>query len=148
MIGAPGLRGAFHRGAFQRLVSRNVAGMLARNTVVGTAVFAVDLMLLWALVEVFGMSKLVAAATGFLVASSLHYIAGRGWIFKGSNRHVLSGYLYFLISAGVGLAITLLMFAAFIRWTTIDYLFARVIVSLFAGLATFLLNAILNFRSV
>jgi hypothetical protein len=40
------------------------------------------------------------------------------------------------------------MFAAFIRWTPINYLVARVIVSLFAGLATFLLNAFLNFRSV
>ena len=141
MSGAAG-----RRGVFERLVSRNMTGMLVRNTVVGTAVFAVDLLLLWALVEFFGMSKLTAAAIGFLVASSLHYVAGRSWIFKGSSRHVVSGYFYFLISAGVGLAITLLMFAAFIRWTRIDYLFARVIVSLFAGLATFLLNAVFNFR--
>lgn len=122
--------------------------MLARNTVVGTAVFTVDLLLLWILVEVLGMSKLMAAAIGFLAASSLHYVAGRSWIFKGSSRHVLSGYFYFLISAGVGLAITLLMFAAFIRWTTINYLLARVIVSLFAGFATFLLNAVFNFRRI
>ena len=122
--------------------------MLARNTVVGTAVFTVDLLLLWILVEVLGMSKLMAAAIGFLAASSLHYVAGRSWIFKGSSRHVLSGYFYFLISAGVGLAITLLMFAAFIRWTTINYLIARVIVSLFAGFATFLLNAVFNFRRI
>ena len=125
-----------------------MAGMLARNTVVGTAVFTVDLLLLWILVEVLGMSKLMAAAIGFLAASSLHYVAGRSWIFKGSSRHVLSGYFYFLISAGVGLAITLLMFAAFIRWTTINYLIARVIVSLFAGFATFLLNAVFNFRRI
>lgn len=125
-----------------------MAGMLARNTVVGTAVFTVDLLLLWILVEVLGMSKLMAAAIGFLAASSLHYVAGRSWIFKGSSRHVLSGYFYFLISAGVGLAITLLMFAAFIRWTTINYLLARVIVSLFAGFATFLLNAVFNFRRI
>ena len=143
MSGAPGLQGFL-----QRLVSRDVAGMLARNTVVGTAVFTVDLLLLWILVEVLGMSKLMAAAIGFLAASSLHYVAGRSWIFKGSSRHVLSGYFYFLISAGVGLAITLLMFAAFIRWTTINYLIARVIVSLFAGFATFLLNAVFNFRRI
>lgn len=136
------------RALSKRLVSRSMVGMLARNTVVGTAVFAIDLLLLWTLVEDFGMDKLMAAAIGFLVASSLHYAAGRSWIFRGTTRHVVSGYFYFLISAGVGLAITILMFAAFIRWTTIDYLVARVIVSLFAGLATFLLNAVFNFRRV
>ena len=136
------------RALSKRLVSRSMVGMLARNTVVGTAVFAIDLLLLWTLVEDFGMDKLMAATIGFMVASSLHYAAGRSWIFRGTTRHVVSGYFYFLISAGVGLVITILMFAAFIRWTTIDYLVARVIVSLFAGLATFLLNAVFNFRRV
>lgn len=131
----------------RRLTSRNLFEMLVRNTVVGTSVFALDLLLLWALVECFAVDKLVAATIGFLTASSLHYALGRSWIFRGTSRHVLSGYFYFLINAGVGLAITILMFAAFIRWTTIDYLVARVIVSLFAGLATFLLNALFNFRS-
>lgn len=131
-----------------RLLSRSTIEMLGRNTVVGTAVFAIDLAILWGLVERLGMAKLLAATIGFLIASSLHYAAGRSWIFKGTRRHVVSGYFYFLISAGVGLAITILMFAAFIRWTTIDYLVARVIVSLFAGFATFLLNAVFNFRSV
>lgn len=132
----------------RRLVSRSMAAMLARNTIVGTTVFAIDLLILWALVEQVGINKLVAAAIGFMTASSLHYAAGRSWIFKGTERHVVSGYFYFLINAGVGLVITMLMFAAFIRWTPINYLVARVIVSLFAGLATFLLNAFLNFRSV
>jgi putative flippase GtrA len=125
-----------------------MVGMLARNTVVGTTVFALDLLILWALVEYFGISKLMAAAIGFMVASSLHYAIGRSWIFSGTNRHVVSGYFYFLVSSGIGLAITIVMFAALIRWTAIDYLVARVIVSLFAGLATFLLNAVFNFRSV
>jgi putative flippase GtrA len=122
--------------------------MLGRNTIVGTSVFAIDLAILWGLVERLGMAKLLAATIAFLIASSLHYAAGRSWIFKGTRRHFVSGYFYFLISAGVGLAITILMFAAFIRWTTIDYIAARVIVSLFAGFATFLLNAVFNFRSV
>jgi putative flippase GtrA len=129
-------------------MSRHLVEMLVRNTVVGTSVFALDLLLLWALVEGLAVNKLVAATIGFVTASSLHYTLGRSWIFRGTSRHVLSGYFYFLINAGVGLAITILMFAAFIHWTTIDYLVARVIVSLFAGLATFLLNALFNFRSV
>jgi putative flippase GtrA len=135
-----------NEGVFRRIASRNAASMFVRNTVVGTAVFAIDLLLLWALVRFFEVPKLVAATVGFVIASSLHYAAGRSWIFRGSSRRFVVGYVYFLINAGVGLVMTLLLYAAFIRWTSIDYLASRVIISLFAGFTTFLLNAIFNFR--
>jgi putative flippase GtrA len=102
--------------------------------------------LLWALVQLGGMDKILAAAIGFVVANTLHYALGRSWIFSGTERGVAEGYVYFLINAGVGMAITLGMYAAFLAWTPINYLVARVIVSVFAGLAVFLLNAVLNFR--
>lgn len=132
----------------RRLVSRNVGGMLARNTVVGTTVFVLDLLLLWTLVAMFGMPKLVAATIGFVSSTSVHYFVGRGWIFKGATRHLVSGYFYFLLSGGVGLAITIGLFAVLTLWTPINYLVARVIVSLFAGLASFVLNAVFTFQRV
>jgi putative flippase GtrA len=132
----------------QRLLSARAAAMLARNTVVGTSVFAIDLLILWGLVSKCGMPKLTAGAIGFLVSTSLHYVAGRSWIFRGTTRPAVSRYFYFVTTAGAGLVMTLLMFAALIEWTNINYLIARIIVSLFAGLAMFLLNAVFNFRSV
>ncbi|HTI31853.1 MAG TPA: GtrA family protein [Sphingomonas sp.] len=129
-----------------RLLSRRAAAMLGRNTVVSTAVFLLDMALLWALVQLGGMGKVLAAAIGFVIANTLHYALGRSWIFAGTERGVAEGYAYFLINAGVGLAITLGLYAAFLAWTPINYLVARVIVSVFAGLAVFLLNAVLNFR--
>ena len=119
--------------------------MFARNTIVGTVVFAVDIMILWALVDLGRISTLIAATIGFVVASTLHYAAGRKWIFTGSDRPIATGYFYFIINAGIGLLITIAMLAIFLRWTSINYLVARVIVSLFAGLVTFLLNAVLIF---
>ena len=127
-------------------MSRRAAAMLGRNTVVSTAVFALDIVLLWALVQLGGMGKIGAAAIGFVAANSMHYVLGRSWIFAGTERGVAAGYVYFLINAGVGMGITLGMYAAFLAWTPINYLVARVIVSVFAGLAVFLLNAVLNFR--
>ena len=129
-----------------RLWSRNAAVLLARNTVVSCAVFAVGLALLWALVELGGMNKLVAAGLGFLASNSIHYAFGRAWIYRGTERGLASGYGYFLVNAGVGLVITVALFAAFLRWTPMHYLVARVVVSVFAGLAMFLLNAMLNFK--
>ena len=120
--------------------------MLARNTLVSCLVFAIGLAVLWALVELGGVNKLVAAAAGFLVSNSIHYMFGRAWIYRGTERGVASGYAYFLVNAGVGLVITVALFAAFLHWTQLNYLVARVVVSVFAGLAMFLLNAMLNFK--
>jgi hypothetical protein len=42
--------------------------------------------------------------------------------------------------------VTLLLMEAFLRWTPVHYLVARVLVSVVAGLAMFLSNAIWNFK--
>ena len=130
----------------ERLFSRNAAVLLARNTVVSCLVFAVGLALLWALVEFGGMNKLVAAALGLLASNLIHYAFGQAWIYSGTERGLASGWGYFLINAGIGLVITIALFAAFLRWTSVHYLVARIVVSVFAGLTMFLLNAMLNFK--
>jgi putative flippase GtrA len=130
-----------------RLFSRRSAVLLGRNTVVGTGVFLLGLALLWLAVERFGMAKVPAAALSFLVANSIHYAFGRTWIYRGTERRIVSGYGYFLINAIVGLAITVGLFAAFVE-LGLHYLLARVVASIFAGLALFVLNATLNFRSL
>ena len=120
--------------------------MLLRNTAVSCLVFVFSLALLWLLVETMRFDKLLAAALSFVTASSVHYAFGRAWIFRGTERGVTAGYAYFLVNAGVGLVITVTLYAAFLRFTSINYLVARTIVSVFAGLAMFILNATLNFR--
>lgn len=135
-------------GLQKRLLSRNAGLQLLRNTVVSTFVFAIDLLLLWLLVEQCGMEKVLAAAVAFILANSLHYLFGRWWIFRGTERKPVSGYVYFLANAGVGLAITLVLFAAFVAVLPAWYLVGRVFVSVVSGLTVFLLNAMLNFRTV
>ena len=129
----------------QRLLSRHAATLLARNTVVSCGIFAFDIALLWVLVQL-GMGKVASAALAFVIANSIHYAFGRGWIFRGTERGVAEGYVYFLINAGIGFVITIGLFAVLIRWTPINYLVARVLVSVVSGLAVFLLNGIFNFR--
>jgi putative flippase GtrA len=129
-----------------RLMNRRAAGLFVRNTIVSCAAFAFDLALLWVLIERGGMDKLPAAALAFVAANSLHYVFGRAWVFRGSERGLATGYLYFLINACVGLTITLLLFMLIVDGLGIHYLIARVLASVFAGLAVFVLNAVLNFR--
>lgn len=122
--------------------------MLARNTVVSCFAFALGLIVLWALVNLGTWGKVEAGAASFVVANSLHYIFGRSWIFQGTDRSVTEGYLHFLANAGAGLLVTITLYAAFLHFTPINYIVARVIVSLFAGLAVFVLNAVFNFRQL
>lgn len=135
-------------GIFERLLSRNAAVLLARNTAVSILVFLLGLGLLWLLVERAGFSKIGAAAAGFITANSLHYALGRAWIYRGTERGLVPGYAFFIVNGLIGLGITLFLFGAFLRYTSVHYLVARILVSVIAGLVMFLLNAILNFRKL
>jgi putative flippase GtrA len=130
----------------KRFLSLKAAAMLGRNTLVSCLTFLIGILLLWLLVEQGGMAKVPAVALSFLIGTSIHYVLGRTWIFKGTDRAVASGYAYFLVNAGIGLVLTTTLFAAMISWTRIHYLVARILVSVVAGLVMFLLNATLNFR--
>ena len=132
----------------KRFFTRRAGGMLWRNTVVSTGVFLVGLGVLWVLVESAGVDPVIATGVSFLVANSIHYIFGRTWIFAGSERKVSTGYLLFLGIAVVGLIVTVGLFWVLTHWTPMNYLVARVVVSVFAGLAVFVLNAAFNFRQV
>ena len=131
-----------------RLFSLRAAGMLWRNTVSSTAAFLVGLGVLWLMVDQLGLDEYLATAASFIVTSALHYALGRAWIFAGTTRTVGAGYLFFLANAGMGLALTLALFALFFEIAGMHYLVARIVASVFAGLAMFVSNAVLNFRSL
>jgi len=128
------------------LPSRHAATLLARNTILSFGILAFGIALLWLLVQRIGLPTIAAAAVAFVIASSVHYPFGRGWVFRGTDRHVASGFICFQINSVIGQVIKIALFAALIRWTPINYLAPCVVVSLFAGLSVFLLNVIRNFR--
>jgi len=131
-----------------RLASRRAAVLLIRNTAVSILTFLFGLAIMWGLVELLAANKVFAAGVSFLAATSVHYLFGRTWIFPGTARKMAAGYGFFLITAGVGMALTVSLFAALLSWTPVNYLVARVLVSVFAGLIMFLLNALFNFKQL
>jgi putative flippase GtrA len=136
-------------GLSARLFSGDTGWMLVRNTVVSTGVFLLGLALLWLMVERGGVDTLVATGISFLIATTLHYALGRAWIFSGTERPVVSGYGFFLVNAAIGLVVTVGLMALLLSILPDRfYLIARIIVSVFAGLAMFLLNGIFNFRRI
>ncbi len=131
-----------------RLLRVRVGWMLVRNTVVSSGVFLIGLGVLWVLVEQAGMDEVPASGVGFAVANTLHYILGRTWIFRGTTRGVASGFALFLMNGLIGMGMTMALMAIVLALTPINYLVARVLVSVFAGLTIFVLNAVWNFKRV
>ncbi|WP_114952045.1 GtrA family protein [Sphingosinicella terrae] len=131
-----------------KLAESRGARLFGRNTIASFLAFGIDLALLWTLVEVAGIGRLPAAAAAFLLAMSVHYVVSRLWVFKGSRRGMASGYLYFLVNAGIGLVVTLAVFWSLIDLLEIQYLIARLIASVVAGLLVFFLNAAFNFKAI
>lgn len=133
---------------WKRFFNRRAGAMLWRNTVVSTSVFVVGLALLWMLVEYLRVDEVVATGVSFIAMTTIHYIFGRTWIFAGSDRKLASGYAIFFLNAIVGLVLTVGLFWVLTVFTPIHYLIVRIIVSIFAGLAVFALNAVVNFRQL
>jgi putative flippase GtrA len=131
-----------------RFFNRRAGAMLWRNTVVSTSVFLLGLAILWVLVEHFGMDDVLATGISFVAMTTIHYVLGRAWIFAGSDRKLATGYVIFFINAIVGLILTVGLFWLMTEYTPIHYLLVRIIVSVFAGLAVFGLNAVVNFRQL
>ena len=127
------------------MLSHRALVLLVRNTVVSCGAFGVGLVVLWLLVEEAGANKLLAGAASFITANSLHYLFGRTWIYRGTKRQAASGYAFFLINGLIGMVVTLAMYGG-LMVLGMDYMVARIVTSLFAGLLMFLLNAFLNFR--
>lgn len=132
----------------RRVFSAKAAGHLLRNTVVSCCTFVFGLGVLWLLVDKGELNKLAAAGLSFLLANSIHYMFAALWIFPGSDRGLRAGYIYFIVNSLIGMVATVALFDLSMYLMGTHYLIARVAASLFAGLVVFLLNAMLNFRSV
>ena len=117
-----------------------------KYVVAGGTTFAFDLVLLYVLVDGFGMYAPVAAGGAFLVALSVNYVISRRYVFRGTLRSVRGGYLGFLLIAGSGLCIVTGGMYALITYGAVPYLYARIIVAGTTGIWNYLLNLYVNFK--
>ena len=128
--------------------TKHGARLFVRNCVASGISFTFDLGLLWCFKEFGQMADLVAVAVAFLLAMTLHYVLARVWVFRGTERGVATGYIYFLVNAAAGLTITLSLFALLSRLPGFHYLASRALASVVAGIVVFFLNAVFNFRQL
>ena len=124
------------------------AKLFGRNAVASAIVFIVDVAILVTLVEFANLQYFFAAAISFLIAITIHYVLAQVWIFQESDQGLARGYAWFLLNAGIGLVITMAVLVGLVELLKLHYVVARVIASVVAGIASFFLNAIFNFKEL
>ncbi len=109
--------------------------------------FALEFLLLWVFTGYFNIYYLYSAVLAFIITVSFGYGINRLFVFKGSDRSHIFGYInFFLISLG-GLAIVIAGMFLFVKVFEIYYLHARILVILFTFTWTFSMNVFFNFKS-
>lgn len=113
---------------------------------VGTVTFALDLIALFLLVELFFAPYTYAAGGAFMVAVSINYMLSRKYVFVGSNRSVTVGYINFLAIAGVGVLFVVGGMYVLVTYFGLYYLVARVAVAFVTSLWNYSINLFFNFK--
>lgn len=98
--------------------------------------------------EFFGVPYQVSTALGFIIAVSLNYLLARKYVFKGTERRLHHGYLYFIVFALGGALLITASVAFLVSILSLHYLVARVLVACVVGMGNYLFNLHVNFKVV
>lgn len=110
----------------------------------GTLLF--DIFLLGLLAEFFGIHYLFSVSFAYVVSTTINYFINRHWGFRGTKRHVVSGYLLFLSFGLLGLFLTVSLMWLFVDFIGWHYSFSRIVVAIIEGAILFILNSIYTFK--
>lgn len=127
------------------LHSGPVAPQLRRFVVVGTAAAGVQMILLWALVDILGFNYLVGALTAIEITIILQYILNNAWTFQATQNTGVAAYLIGLLKTNVvrgsAIPIQLAFLFLFVELRNIPYLLANAIAIVLSGMYRYVLDA-------
>ncbi len=129
----------------QALKSRALRRFL-KYMMVGGSTFLFDLLLIYLMTEFLRVPYWASTAVGFLIAVSINYFVSRRFVFKGTERKIHHGYLYFIALAGGGALFVTAAVAGLVATFALHYLVARVLVACIMGIANYLFNLHFNFK--
>lgn len=101
---------------------KKLIGEIARFGIVGVIATLIDWGVFWVIRNWVGADEILSSAIGFSVSVVFNYIASRIWVFHvKSKQNATREFVWFLISALVGLGINTLVF-----WLCNDWLFGNI----------------------
>ncbi|TAJ15917.1 GtrA family protein [Patescibacteria group bacterium] len=119
-----------------------------RYFAVGGSTFLIDLAILYALTTFFHVPYQIAVAIGFGIGVSLNYFIARRFVFKGTERTMHHGYVYFLSAGILGIIAVTSLVSLLVESFGFSLIVARVLVSGCVGIVNYLFNLHVNFKVV
>lgn len=117
-----------------------------RYLLVGVSTFGVDFMIL-ALITTYTLLPYPVAICGaFLVGVSLNYLLSRRYVFKGTARSVVRGYVYMLTVTGSAAFITTVMTVMLTESLALNLFVARACVASVVGCGNYMFSLYVNFK--
>ncbi|HEY0964510.1 MAG TPA: GtrA family protein [Candidatus Paceibacterota bacterium] len=117
-----------------------------KYALIGGGTFAFDLILLYIFTDIIGINYVAAAGIGFLIAVSINYYLSRMLVFKGTERTLKTGYVYFLLIAGTGLFFVMSAMFILVEILGFHYLLSRICIAGVTGFWNYLTNLYFNFK--
>jgi putative flippase GtrA len=114
---------------------------------VGTGTFLLDLLLIYILKSTTSLEDSVIVGLAFLVAVSINFVISYYFVFRGTSRDRLTGYLSFLFVAVIGMQIIIYGTISIQAWAGINLYAARIIMSSFVGVGNFAFNNFINLKT-
>ena len=115
-------------------------------SVVGIGTFILDLAIIYALTNTKTTSDTTALVIGFGTGITINYLLSYYWVYRGTKRHFLTGFIIFLTLAILGSVCIVFATHALISHFALPLLIARTIVAAAVGFCNFLINTFFNFR--
>ena len=117
-----------------------------KYALVGWSTFAFDLLLIWIMTELLSIPYWFSTALGFAIAVSINYFVSRRFVFKGTERAIHHGYVFFILFAFGGAAFIAGAVTLLVTLFGLYYLLARVLVAGVVGMGNYLFNLHFNFK--
>lgn len=117
-----------------------------RYFVVGASTLSFDLLLIYLATEFLHIPYYVSTFGAFLIAVSINYFISRRHVFRGTERKIHYGYVYFIGVALLGSLITTGLTTLLVTYAHLYYLLARLLVAGIVGIGNYLFNLHINFR--
>jgi putative flippase GtrA len=118
---------------------------LFRYSTAGTTAAILDFTVLIALVEIFHVNYLYAAAIGFIVGTTTSFTIDKKGGFKATKRGFKQGLLIFATFSGICLILTIFTLKFVVENLEMNYIIAKFLVAIIISILNFALNYNITF---
>lgn len=133
------------RAILRELASGPIAVQLRRFVTVGAFAAGVQMVLLWAFVDVLGINYLIGATIAIEITILLSYVFNNAWTFESSQHTGIRQYLFGMLKTnlvrGTAIPIQLGVLFVLVEWGEIMYLVSNAIAIFLSGLYRFALDS-------